>query len=53
MKARTGVVRDGKIPAGGIMDGADIAAVLHLGAAAAQLGAAFVDVAAPRVSGGD
>jgi nitronate monooxygenase len=30
------------IAAGGIMDGAGIAAVLHLGAAAAQLGTAFV-----------
>jgi nitronate monooxygenase len=30
------------IAAGGIMDGASIAAVLHLGAAAAQLGTAFV-----------
>ena len=30
------------ISAGGIMDGAGIAAVLHLGAAAAQLGTAFV-----------
>jgi nitronate monooxygenase len=30
------------IAAGGIMDGADLAAVLHLGAAAAQLGTAFV-----------
>jgi len=39
------LVRQLEIPviaAGGIMDGAGIAAVLHLGAAAAQLGTAFV-----------
>ncbi len=39
------LVRKGKLPviaAGGIMDGAGIAAALHLGAVAAQLGTAFV-----------
>ena len=39
------LVRDGRLPvvaAGGIMDGAGIAAVLGLGATAAQLGTAFV-----------
>jgi nitronate monooxygenase len=36
------------IAAGGIMDGAGIAAVLHLGAAAAQLGTAFVASPEPR-----
>ncbi|VFU16516.1 NAD(P)H-dependent flavin oxidoreductase [Methylocella tundrae] len=40
------LVRNLNIPvvaAGGVMDGAGVAAVLHLGASAAQLGTAFID----------
>lgn len=42
------LVRELRVPviaAGGLMDGGDVAAVLRLGAAAAQLGTAFIDCA--------